>query len=590
MVRIAVRGRSETCSGEGCASLGACSMSPVARTRAVAVLLALPFLAAGPAWAQPAEGSGVAVTQPAPTFAVTGRGWGHGVGMSQWGAYGFARQGSTYDRILAHYYAGTALARAPVSRVRVLLVRARQTLTIGSSLPFRVRDGAGALHDVDSGVHRLGPLLRLPVRTRANPKPKPKGKPKPQPPAPKLRNLPGPLVVSAGGAPLELNGKRYRGALELEAFGKRLRAINVVGLEAYLYGVVPDEMPHDWLPEALRAQAVVARSYALAVRRGGDFDLFADVRSQVYGGMEAEEHEATAAVEATRGQVLTYGGRVATTFFFSTSGGRTASVTDVWPGSRPTPYLVSVQDPYDAISPHHSWGPLQYTSRRLARELGVKGRLLDVRTVVNASGRVERVIGVGVEGEGAVLASELRRRLELRSTYFRVGVLSLHPPGQQVPYGTTLQLAGIARDLPNVMLQQRAASSLWQTAAVLRPAADGTFVASVKPLALTEYRLASGSIASAPVHATVTPVISLALAEPNLLRGRVRPALTGATVIVQRLAGPIWRDVVGASIDPRGGFETRAQLQPGGSYRARLAVPARGLAPGVSPTLTVPAP
>ncbi|MBA3330021.1 MAG: SpoIID/LytB domain-containing protein [Actinobacteria bacterium] len=559
-------------------------MSPVARTRAVAVLLALPLLAAGPAWAQPAEGSGVAITQPAPTFAVTGRGWGHGVGMSQWGAYGFARQGSTYDRILAHYYAGTALARAPVSRVRVLLLRGRRTLTIGSSLPFRVRDGAGALHDVDSGVYRLGPALRLPVRTRA----KPKGKAKPQPPAPRLRNLPGPLLVSAGDAPLELNGKRYRGAFELEVFGKRLRAINVVGLEAYLYGVVPDEMPHDWLPEALRAQAVVARSYALAVRRGGDFDLFADVRSQVYGGVDAEEWQSTAAVEATRGQVLTYGDRIATTFFFSTSGGRTASIADVWPGSRPTPYLVSVQDPYDGISPHHSWGPLLYTSRRLARELGVKGELLDVRTVLNGSGRVERVVGVGVEGEEAVLASELRRRLELRSTYFRVGVLSLHPPGQHVPYGTALQLAGIARDLPNVVLQQRAASSLWQTAAVLRPAADGTFVVSVKPLALTEYRLVSGSIASAPVHASVTPVVSLALIEPNLLRGRVRPALTGATVIVQRLAGPIWRDVAGASVDPRGGFEARVQIQPGGSYRARLAVPARGLAPGVSPTLMVP--
>ena len=102
-------------------------------------------------------------------------------------------------------------------------------------------------------------------------------------------------------------------------------------------------MPKTWLPEALKAQAVAARSYALAVRKTtGAFDVYPDTRSQVYGGVNAESPTTTAAVDATVGGVLTYGGKIATTYFFSTSGGRTAAINDVWK-SAPVPYLVSVQ-------------------------------------------------------------------------------------------------------------------------------------------------------------------------------------------------------------------------------------------------------
>ena len=100
-----------------------------------------------------------------------------------------------------------------------------------------------------------------------------------------------------------------------------MRIVNHVGLEAYLFGVVPGEMPFYWLPEALKVQAVAARSYALAVRKtGSDFDLYPDVRSQVYSGISGERAATTAAVQATAGQVVLYRGRIATTYFFSTSG------------------------------------------------------------------------------------------------------------------------------------------------------------------------------------------------------------------------------------------------------------------------------
>src|SRR5207245_8668173 len=170
--------------------------------------------------------------------------------------------------------------------------------------------------------------------------------------------------------------------------GGKLRAINVVGLEQYLYGVVPSEMPFTWLPEALKAQAVAARSYALATRRTGAFGLYPATRSQVHLGIEHEKPSTNAAVDATAGQVVLYQGEVAKTFFFSTSGGRTASSEDVW--GEPVPYLVSVPDSYDSISPYHDWGPFAFTGSKLAKLLKIKGQQVDdLQPELNQSGRTK---------------------------------------------------------------------------------------------------------------------------------------------------------------------------------------------------------
>src|ERR671931_1523044 len=143
-------------------------------------------------------------------------------------------------------------------------------------------------------------------------------------------------------------------------------------------------MPNSWHPEALKAQAVVARSYALAVRKSGAFDLYPDTRSQVYLGLDHERPSTNAAVDATAGKVVLYEGQVAKTFFFSTSGGRTASAEDVW--GEPVPFLVSVPDPYDSISPYHDWGPLAFTGAKLAKLLKIKGQqIVDLQPELNAS-------------------------------------------------------------------------------------------------------------------------------------------------------------------------------------------------------------
>src|SRR4029077_5612173 len=185
---------------------------------------------------------------------------------------------------------------------------------------------------------------------------------------------------------LTLDGKGYRGELRATATQKTLQVIDVVGLDAYLLGVVAGEMPKEWPPAALQAQAVAARSYALASRvKNRPFDLYSDPRSQVYYGVAAQSPPTTAAVKATAGEILTYGGKVATTFYYSSSGGRTASSEDVF--GIVLPYLQSRPDPWDAGSPYHRWEPRSFTAASLAAAFGLSAPVVDVVVVPTVSGR-----------------------------------------------------------------------------------------------------------------------------------------------------------------------------------------------------------
>ena len=508
------------------------------------------------------------IVSTAPTFVVSGRGWGHGVGMSQWGAYGYARRGRSYAWILGHYYRGTELTRQPTTQVRVLLAQGRSSLALGSSVEFRVRDATGKVHRLQAGELRLGPALRI----------KTKGAEKAEP-------LPGPLTFMPGATPLSL-GRPYRGWMQVSVIDKKLQVVNLVSLESYLYGVVPDEVPDDWPPEALKAQAVAARSYALATRKtGGTFDLYDDTRSQVYGGVNAERFATTAAVDATARQVVTYRGRVAVTYFFSTSGGRTAAIQDAWPGARPVPYLVSVPDPHDTASPYHRWGPVVFSAQPLRKKLRLPAALLDVRTTQNPSARVSNVIVVSPLGQVTVSGSDVRTLLGLRSTWFRVGVLSVARPIGAVPYGSAVQLTGVARGVSGPTLQARAGEA-WDSAAKLTPAPDGTFSARVTPEATTTYRVAGGKALSPPLRVPVAAAVRLSPgADSGVLRGTVRPALAGVRVVIERQSGASWITVASAQTDAQGAFRARLSLSKG-LYRA-VAGPGRGLVTGTSPVLRV---
>jgi stage II sporulation protein D len=278
---------------------------------------------------------------------------------------------------------------------------------------------------------------------------------------------------------------------------------------------------------------------------------------------------------------------VATTFFFSTSGGRTASIEDVWTNGEPTPYLVSVPDPYDTASPHHTWGPFGFTAAKLTSTFKVPGGVRDVRVTLNASKRADEVTFVGAKGDVTVPAADVRTKLNLRSTWFRFGVLTLDPVPRVLTYGKAVKLTGTARGSARVTLQQRVSAQIWEPAARLKPDANGVVAANVRPLVSTDYRLwASATLQGQPIRVSVAPQVALqAPSTPSALSGLVRPALAGARVDIQRLAGSSWRVVGSATLDAAGRFEAQLAVAPG-TYRARIA-PGRGYVPGVSPVLRV---
>ena len=501
-----------------------------------------------------------------PLFFVEGRGWGHGIGLAQYGARGYAlREGRSYDWILAHYFRGTTLASAPPRVVRVLLADGAASLTLGSDAPFRVTDAKGRKYRLPAGSLRLGPELRVATGGAS-------------------RVLASPLRFSRGERPLELRGRPYRGELVVRSGGRTLSAVNHVGLEEYLYGVVPDEMPPSWPPEALKAQAVAARSYALAGRRSnGIFELFADTRSQVYGGLAAEEPRASAAVAATAGKVLLHDGRVAHTFFHSSSGGRTAAIRDVWPAAQDLGYLVSVRDPYDRLSPYHRWGPLRYTARDLARRLG-SSSLLDLRVARNASGRAAAVLAERPRGVSRIAGTTFQAKLGLRSSWFSVSVLSLRAPGR-LELGKTTVLRGLARGFRVVSLERKRWGGDWVRVKELRRSADGSFAVPAAPSITTWYRLSSPKGKGLPERVSVAALVRFTKLGARGLEGLVRPKLAGTTVTVQRYENGRWVTVGRARTSEAGVFRASFTVTPG-SYRA-LASVGPGYATGTTPVLSV---
>jgi SpoIID/LytB domain protein len=274
-------------------------------------------------------------------------------------------------------------------------------------------------------------------------------------------------------------------------------------------------MPSSWQQAALRAQAAAARSYALAgggkCSFPGSGPVFCpDTRDQVYGGVNAEEQSTNDAVAGTAGEVLLSNGSVASTFFFSTSGGKTASVSDEWGSNQVEfPYLKSVPDPFDSISPHHRWGSTDaeddcpnagrdcvWRGSAMRRALGL-GSLSDLNTSRNSSSRVAEVhVNPGpVDFSGA----DFRSRLGLRSTWFTIGVLRL-TGGTTIGKGQKVTLAALARNVGSATLQRkRAGESAWTNVRSV----NGSANVAVRPQVTTFFRLSSPSAATAPVRVRV---------------------------------------------------------------------------------------
>jgi SpoIID/LytB domain protein len=365
---------------------------------------------------------------------VTGHGYGHGRGMSQYGAQGAAKQGLNHRQILAHYYPGTTLSTlGGTIRVRI---------TADTDNDVRVVPASGLrVRDVSSGASYV-----LPTSSRTT--------------TWRLRTVGGATTLDyydgswhphrPGGKALTGDAEFHRsGTLTLRVAGTTrvyrgtLRfsgtdTINVVAIDDYIKGVVAREMPASWMPEALRAQAVAARTYGSwerAANANRHYQTCDTTSCQVYGGVSSEDSRTNAAVEATSNKVLTYGGKPAFTQFGSSSGG--------WLAAGSMPYLVAKADKYDGFSgnPVHTWTT---TVTRAAVERAWTG-LGTLRAIVVTRrdghgdwyGRVEQMTLDGSRKNVTISGADFRSRLGLRSHWFRLGSGTTAPAPAPAPAPTS---------------------------------------------------------------------------------------------------------------------------------------------------------
>ena len=376
--------------------------------------------AAGTATAAPVEAR-PAVTRPAvfPDLTFHGRGYGHGVGMSQYGARGRALAGQLAPAILAHYYPKTTLGtRSTTTTIRVLLLTA---LAATAGKPLRIV-GLGGGWTVDGIATTFPANAKLSLSPTAA-----------------LASTWNLTVVSATGSVLakkvvssnvyvrpagassllQLVSKMtpknvYRGFFRIRLTTKAM-VVNHVSIEHYLRGVVPTEMPSTWPVEALRAQAIAARSYAFyRIHPSGSFDVYDDTRSQVYRGRRAETTATNGAVAKTAGVVLLSGSSVANALFHSADGGWTENNENVFVGSTgaivagAVPYLRGSSDrapdgsSYDKASPYATWKTATYSAAALSAILAKDART-NVGTVsaldLSNRGVSGRLISVTITGE-----------------------------------------------------------------------------------------------------------------------------------------------------------------------------------------------
>ena len=439
---------------------------------------------------------------PATTLYITGGGYGHGIGMSQYGAYGYALHGWTYQQILAHYYTGTELGKTnPGQTVRVLL---------GSgSAAF-----AGA---TEAGDKKLNPSLTYDVVPLANG-------------SLKLVNQTSGKMVGKFSAPLTATGPgflsvaglgSYRGSLEFRPNGSGgVYTVNALGLDDYVQGVIAAEMPSTWSAEALKAQAVAARTYAITTDVAGTFyNLYPDTRSQMYRGVAAETPATDAAVAATSGQIVTYSGAPAVTYFFSSSGGYTENVEDAWPGATADPWLRGVPDSYDGAGgdPYHHW-TRQLSLTAATKQLGklVKGKLLGIKvTQHGASPRIMSADVLGTGGSTTVSGSELEGAFGLLSSWAEFTSISSTAAPTPTPAPAPAAIPSAASDL--------------------------AIIAQMKSL--------FGALAAAG----------------QTLSGKILPAGKGAHVTIQVRDGKHWRKAAVATVSRHGAYAVHLTIA--GTYR-----------------------
>lgn len=430
---------------------------------------------------------------PAPLLVVEGRGFGHGVGMPQDGAYTMATSGSSAAAILSHFYPGTAIARRAAT-VRVGLLDSPGAVVVvlpnggevrdaaagdqSTGFPITVNPGGSVSLAFEGGKYKATPITGATVnRAPAAPvpvAPAPTPPPTTVPPTTTTTNLLDallqPLVsttvpASAAGAaagaaapaatvPASQNfavssrslwavprgdatvalpgsGRSYRGRIQAASGGPGLQIVNEVDVEQYLRGL--GEVPASWPAAALQAQAIAARTFAIRAAAAGK-TLCATQQCQVYIGAGNEHASTSAAAVATRGQVLTYKGALAEAVYSASGGGLTATAEEGFgPGSPDIPYLRPVR--YDVADPQ-LWAltlPLQQAGARL----GYRGEVSEARvTSIGPSGRPLEIVFDGANGPMAVAGHRFWAEFQLRSTLFTLRTEVAEPPPEGEQFAT----------------------------------------------------------------------------------------------------------------------------------------------------------
>jgi stage II sporulation protein D len=395
------------------------------------------------------------------TVVISGGGWGHGIGMSQYGAYGRALNGKGAESILEHYYSRSRVdSRRMPRRVRVGLLQGRSRIDASSSpfhsgggrVAFKLRGSSETIAEGPSGTDwRVEASSTGGMRLFKNgDRVKKNGKSVFGKPSKPLQ-----LVFEPHDSLVSIGGKAYDYAYGRMEFGTYsspcaraycLRLVLVIGMQKYLYGL--SEVPSSWPAGALAAQAIAGRTYAFSkIKRVGqhlspcDCSLYDSTVDQAYAGDGKRSSsgqfwdEWKRAVNSTKGRVILYKGDPIQALYSSSSGGHTENNENVWGGS-PIPYLRGVVDGADDVgaNPNHKWKVRmawsQFSSKlnagfgtgglkrfRIVKPLGVSGR---VTVVKSASAGGVRIVGKNktVRADGW----DIRSALSLRDTLFRVKV------------------------------------------------------------------------------------------------------------------------------------------------------------------------
>ncbi|MBP2415690.1 SpoIID/LytB domain-containing protein [Microlunatus capsulatus] len=391
--------------------------------------------------APPTASADSAVAPREGSFTIRGAGFGHGHGMSQYGAYGAAKKGLTWKQILAFYYPGTTLTTMPTgTTIKVLLTADSDgDLRVQPAAGLRVSDGEGGRYTVPTGathtswrISRKGDGYQLASRDAAG--------------TWKTRSTGlggGTWSFSSTAKVLTLvrpggSTRPYRGSLGLVRSGSGGKTVNTVLLEDYVRAVVPVEMPTSWAADAVRSQAVAARSYAVRTRDFTDrpgYDICDTDTCQVYGGERAETSGGDAAVKATAGRVVSHGGRVALTQFASSNGGALAASN--------LPYLVAKADPYDGVITSQAWSRT-LTAAAIGRSWPSVGTVKKLQVTRRDGsgpwgGRVEKITVTGSKSSVTVGGETFQYRFGMRSSLFTVAGASTGGTATPTPPPATVR-------------------------------------------------------------------------------------------------------------------------------------------------------